>query len=97
MSAKSALGTQVEIAQPQAFKGKSSPQFRARWVRMNIVGMVSQQVGSGAFLVPIEQARLAQSLALAGVDSGEASPISSPPYNRLVWLAMSLDYTHPVP
>jgi ABC-type lipoprotein release transport system permease subunit len=94
MSAASALGTQVEIAQPQAFKGKSSPQFRARWVRMNIVGMVSQQVGSGAFLVPIEQARLAQSWALAGVDGGDVFPMPSSPYTGLVVLASSLNDVH---
>jgi ABC-type antimicrobial peptide transport system permease subunit len=94
MSAASALGTQVEIAQPQAFQGKPGPQFRARWVRMEIVGMVSQQVGSGAFLVPIEQARLAQTWALAGVDGGDVFPLPSSPYSGLIVLASSLNDVH---
>jgi ABC-type antimicrobial peptide transport system permease subunit len=94
LSAASALGTQVEIAEPQAFQGKSSLQFRARWVRVEIVGMVSQQVGSGAFLVPIEQARLAQTWALAGVDGGDAFPLPSSPYTALIVLASSLNDVH---
>ena len=94
LSAGSALGTQVEIAEPQAFQGKTSRQFRARWVRMEIVGMVSQQVGSGAFLVPIEQARVAQSWALAGVDGGDVFPRPSSPYTGLVVLASSLNDVH---
>jgi ABC-type antimicrobial peptide transport system permease subunit len=94
LSAARALGTQVEIAEPQAFKGASNPQFRARWVRLEIVGMVSQQVGSGAFLVPIEQARLAQTWALAGVDGGDAFPLPTSPYAGLIVLASSLDDVH---
>jgi ABC-type antimicrobial peptide transport system permease subunit len=94
MSAASALGTQVEIAEPQAFQGQRNPQFRARWVRLEIVGMVSQQVGSGAFLVPIEQARLAQTWALAGVDGGDVFPLPSSPYTGLIVLASSLNDVH---
>jgi ABC-type antimicrobial peptide transport system permease subunit len=94
LSATSALGTQVEIAEPQAFPGKSNPQFRARWVRLEIVGMVAQQVGKGAFLVPIEQARVAQAWALAGVDGGDAFPLPSSPYTGLIVLASSLNDVH---
>jgi ABC-type antimicrobial peptide transport system permease subunit len=96
LSAADALGTQVEIAEPQAFQsqGQGSPQFRARWVRLQIVGMVSQQVGSGAFLVPIEQARIAQTWALAGVDGGDAFPLPRSPYSGLIVLASSLNDVH---
>jgi macrolide transport system ATP-binding/permease protein len=94
LSAASAIGTQVEVAEPQAFPAKGSPQYRARWVRLEIVGMVSQQVGTGAFLVPIEQARLAQSWALAGVDGGDAFPLPSSPYSGLIVLASSLNDVH---
>lgn len=95
LSAARALGTQVEIAEPQAFPGKSNnPQFRARWVRLEIVGMVAQQVGKGAFLVPIEQARVAQTWALAGVDGGDVFPLPSSPYTGLIVLASSLNDVH---
>src|ERR1700694_3389101 len=53
MSVQSALGPKVETAEQQAFQGQNGLQFRARWVRAEIVGVVSQQVGSGAFLVTI--------------------------------------------
>jgi len=94
MSVQSALGTQVEIAQPQAFQGQTGLQFRARWIRAEIVGVVSQQVGSGAFLVPIEQARLAQAWARAGVDGGDAFPLSNSKYTGLIVVASSLDDVH---
>ena len=94
LSAANALGTQVEIAEPQAFQGSGSVQYRARWVRVEIVGLVSQQVGSGAFLVPIEQARLAQTWALAGVDGGDVFPLPSSPYTGLIVLASSLNDVH---
>jgi len=94
LSAANALGTQVEIAEPQAFGRTGSPQYRARWVRVEIVGLVSQQVGSGAFLVPIEQARLAQTWALAGVDGGDVFPLPSSPYTGLIVLASSLNDVH---
>jgi len=94
MSVQSALGTQVEIAQPQAFQGQTGLQFRARWIRAEIVGVVSQQVGSGAFLVPIEQARLAQAWARAGVDGGDAFSLSNSKYTGLIVVASSLDDVH---
>jgi ABC-type antimicrobial peptide transport system permease subunit len=94
LSAAGALGTQVEIAEPQAFQGGGSVQYRARWVRVEIVGLVSQQVGTGAFLVPIEQARLAQTWALAGVDGGDVFPLPSSPYTGLIVLASSLNDVH---
>ncbi|MDQ6713224.1 MAG: ABC transporter permease [Candidatus Dormibacteraeota bacterium] len=94
MSAAGALGTRVEIAEPQAFQSQGTLQFRARWVRLEIVGMVSQQVGSGAFRVPVEQARLAQTWALAGVDGGAAFPLPSSPYTGLIVLASSLNDVH---
>jgi ABC-type antimicrobial peptide transport system permease subunit len=96
MSVQSALGTQVEIAQPQAFQGQSGLQFRARWIRAEIVGVVSQQVGAGAFLVSIEQAQLAQSWAQGGVDGGEVFPLPASKYSGLIVVASSLDDVHSV-
>jgi cell division protein FtsX len=96
LSAQSAVGTQVEIAEPQAFQGQSGLQFRARWIRAEIVGVVSQQVGTGAFLVPIEQAQLAQTWAQAGVDGGDVFPLPASKYSGLIVVASTLDDVHAV-
>jgi ABC-type antimicrobial peptide transport system permease subunit len=96
LTVQSALGTQVEIAQPQAFQSQRGLQFRGRWVRAEIVGVVSQQVGTGAFLVSIEQAQLGQAWANAGVDGGDAFPLPSSKYTGLVVVASSLDDVHAV-
>jgi ABC-type antimicrobial peptide transport system permease subunit len=96
MTLASALGTQVEIAEPQAFQGQNGLQYRARWVRAEIVGVVSQQVGSGALLVSIEQARLAQRWAQAGVDGGAVFPLPDSPYTGMVVVASSLADVHAV-
>ncbi len=90
----SALGTRVEIAEPQAFQAQSGLAFRGRWLRLTIVGVVSQQVGTGAFLVPIEQTRAARAWALAGVDGGDALPLPASPYSGLIVLAASLNELH---
>ena len=94
LSVSSVLGTQVELAQPQAFWSQNGLQFRGRWVRTTVVGVVSQQIGSGAFLVPIEQARLARQWALAGVDGGDVFPLPSSPYSGMIVLASSLNDLH---
>lgn len=96
MSLADAIGTQVEIAEPQAYQGPTGLQFRARWIKAKIVGVVSQQVGSGAFLVPIEQTRLAQNWARAGVDGGDLFPLPSSTYTGAVVLATSLNDVHAV-
>lgn len=94
LGVSSVLGTQVEFAQPQAFWSQNGLQFRGRWVRTTVVGVVSQQIGSGAFLVPIEQARLARQWALAGVDGGDVFPLPSSPYSGMIVLAASLNDLH---
>ena len=94
LGVSTALGTQVEIAEPQAYRTQNGIQYRARWIRATVVGVVSQQIGSGAFLVPIEQARLARQWALAGVDGGDVYPLPSSPYSGMIVLASSLNDLH---
>jgi ABC-type antimicrobial peptide transport system permease subunit len=95
-SVQSVVGTQVEIAEPQAFQGQGGLQFRARWIRAEIVGVVSQQVGSGAFLVSIQQAQLAQTWAQSGVDGGDVFPLPASKYSGMIVVASSLDDVHAV-
>jgi ABC-type antimicrobial peptide transport system permease subunit len=94
MPVATAIGSAVEIAEPQAFQSQTGLQFRGRWVRATIVGVVSQQVGSGALLAPIEQTRLARAWALAGVDGGDAFPLPTLPYSGMIVLATSLNDLH---
>ena len=94
MSVSGALGTEVEVAEPQAFQSQAGLQFRGRWIRARIVGVVSQQVGSGALLVPIEQAQLARAWALSGVDGGDVFPLPRSPYSGAIVLASSLNDLH---
>lgn len=94
LSVSGALGTEVEVAEPQAFQSQAGLQFRGRWIRARIVGVVSQQVGSGALLVPIEQAQLARAWALSGVDGGDVFPLPSSPYSGAIVLASSLNDLH---
>jgi ABC-type antimicrobial peptide transport system permease subunit len=94
VSVSGALGTELEIAEPQAFQSQTGLQFRSRWVRAHIVGVVSQQVGSGALLVPIVQAQLARAWALAGVDGGDVFPLPTSPYSGMIVLASSLNDLH---
>lgn len=88
------VGTMVEIAEPEAFQARGGIQFRGRWIKATIVGVVSQQIGSGALLVPIEQTRLARNWALAGVDGGDAFPLPTSPYSGLIVLASTLNDLH---
>jgi ABC-type antimicrobial peptide transport system permease subunit len=94
ISVSGALGSEVEIAEPQAFQSQTGLQYRGRWVRAQIVGVVSQQVGSGAVLAPIEQTRLARTWALAGVDGGDLFPLPTSPYSGMIVLASSLNDLH---
>jgi ABC-type antimicrobial peptide transport system permease subunit len=84
----------VEIAEPQAFQSQTGLQFRGRWIRAHIVGIVSQQVGSGAMLAPIEQTQLARAWALAGADGGDVFPLPTAPYSGVIVLASSLNDLH---
>jgi ABC-type antimicrobial peptide transport system permease subunit len=88
------IGTELELAEPQAFQSQTGLQFRGRWLRAEIVGVVSQQVGSGAVLAPVEQAQLARAWALSGVDGGSVLPLPTSPYSGMIVLAPSLNDLH---
>jgi ABC-type antimicrobial peptide transport system permease subunit len=88
------IGTELELAEPQAFQSQTGLQFRGRWLRAEIVGVVSQQVGSGAVLAPVEQAQLARAWALSGVDGGSVLPLPTSPYSGMIVLAASLNDLH---
>jgi putative ABC transport system permease protein len=90
----SVIGTELELAEPQAFQSQTGLQFRGRWLRAQIVGVVSQQVGSGAVLAPIEQTQGARAWMLSGVDGGDVLPLPTSPYSGMIVLASSLNDLH---
>ena len=88
------LGSEVELAAPQALPGAQT-RFRGRWSRAEVVGVVAQTVDQGEFLVPIEQSQAARQWSLAGVAT-RGLPRQTSPYSGLVVVADSLADVHAV-
>lgn len=91
--AKDVLGTEVEAAAARLDRtgGDNGNQVRGRWVRMEIVGVVAQEAGSGQLLVPLPQAELARTWTSGGVDGGSQLGLSSSPYSGLLVVARGID------
>ena len=92
--ASSALGKELELATPRREAG-GEVQFRGRWTRVTIVGVVAQQIADGEFIVPIEQTRLARQWALGGAPDPDF-PLLASQYTGLVVVAESLERVHDV-
>ena len=89
------LGTEVEIGAPRLFLGTDGTGTRSRWTRMNVVGVVAQQVSQGQLLVPIAVATEARQWAAKGANA-EAFGVDSSPYSALFVIARSLSLVAPV-
>lgn len=89
------LGTEVEIGAPRFFSASDGNVMRSRWTRMNIVGVVAQQVSQGQLLVPIAVASEARSWAAKGANAA-AFGVDSSPYSALFVIARSLALVAPV-
>jgi ABC-type antimicrobial peptide transport system permease subunit len=89
------LGTEVEIGAPRFFSGPDGNVTRSRWTRMDIVGVVAQQVSQGQLLVPIAVASEARSWAAKGANAA-AFGVDSSPYSGLFVIARSLALVAPV-
>lgn len=91
--AKDVIGTEVEAAAGRLDRteGDNGTQIRGRWVRMEIVGVVAQEAGSGQLLVPLPQAQLARAWTSGGVDGGSELGLSSSPYSGLLVVARGID------
>ncbi len=86
------LGTEVRLASGRLFPhGGEEPVIRGRWVRLEVVGVVAQEAGSGQLLVPLPQAEAARDWARAGVDGGEATGAGTSDYSGLVVVARGID------
>ena len=82
------LGKELQLGAPRADASGSS-RVRGRWTRMTIVGVVSQEVGSGQIVAPVEPVRVARDWTLAGGDVDRFG-VSSSPYSALFVVARGL-------
>jgi hypothetical protein len=83
------VGTEIVVGEPRA-STSGGTNVRGRWVRLQIVGVVAQELESGDLFVPIEQARAARAWALAG-QQFDGFDIPSSPYSALFVVADGLD------
>jgi cell division protein FtsX len=84
------IGTEVVLGEPRAFDDGDETRVRGRWVRMQIVGVVAQEIGSGQVLVPIAEAKRARAWTLAGDDT-QRFDVPASPYSALFVVADGLD------
>jgi putative ABC transport system permease protein len=86
--AREVVGTDIELGSPRAFIDLTQRRVRGLWTRVQIVGVVAQDAGSGDIVVPIEQASAARAWASSGDDLGFQLPTS--PYSALFVVAAGL-------
>jgi putative ABC transport system permease protein len=80
------LGLEIEVGAPRSF-GET---IRARWMRLEIVGVVAQEATTGALLAPIEAVRPAREWSMAG-QPDDRLDIASSPYSGAFVVARGLD------
>jgi ABC-type antimicrobial peptide transport system permease subunit len=91
------LGTAIMMGAPQVYRRLDGElDYRGRWVRLSIVGVVAQDAAIGEFVVPIEQTRADRAWALGGVGDGERFRLPTSEYSGLVVVAGSLEDVHRV-
>ena len=90
VDADQVIGTEVQLAAPQAIRDGDEVRARGRWIRAQIVGVVAQEAGDGQILVPTEQIQVARTWSVAGV-ADDRFGTSSSPYTGLFVVADGID------
>lgn len=85
------VGTVIELGSPRAFGTGRATEFRGRWTRAEVVGVVAQQASGGDLVAPIEQAQAARQWTLGGTDGGQDFSLASSQYSGLFVVAQGLD------
>ncbi|WCO65964.1 ABC transporter permease [Iamia majanohamensis] len=86
------VGTEVRLAAGRLFaEADEPPQVRGRWVRLQVVGVVAQEAGTGQLLVPLEQAQAARDWTRSGIDGGEQLGAGASDLTGLVVVAEGID------
>jgi len=84
------VGTEIVVGAPRGFVDGDDVYVRGRWVRLLVVGVVAQELGSGQVLVPLGEAQAARRWSTAGVET-ERFDIPESPYTGLFVVAHGLD------
>jgi ABC-type antimicrobial peptide transport system permease subunit len=88
---RSVVGSQVILGAPRGFRSSDgSPVFRSRWTKATIVGVVTQQAGSGGILASLSLVQADQRWTAAGDLSVDPDAVGSP-YAGLFVIARGLD------
>jgi hypothetical protein len=91
------VGTELSMGAPQVYRTLGGElDYRGRWVRLRIVGVVAQDAAPGQFLVPIQQTRADRAWALGGVGDGDRFHLPTSEYSGLIVVADSLGGVHRV-
>lgn len=87
----SAIGSVIELGAPRGFRDPDgSPVFRSRWTEAKIVGVVTQQAGSGGVLTALPLAQASHNWTAAG-DITVDTDVPRSPYAGLFVIAKGLD------
>ncbi len=89
--AKALVGVELMVGAPRVVTSGSQRRFRARWTRVQVVGVVSQEAGDGLLLVPLDTARTARAWTLAG-DALDGLGVNPSPYTALLVVAKGLSH-----
>ena len=88
---RSAVGSQITLGAPRGFRSSDgTPVFRSRWTKATIVGVVTQQAGSGGVLAPLGLVQDAHRWTTAG-DPTVDPDLERSPYAGLFVIAHGLD------
>ncbi len=90
----SVLGTFVDFGTPRVTG--AADHLQGRWIGAMVVGVVSQSIQDGDFLVPMDQAQAARAFALTGDPDPRVLPGITSGFSALVVVADGLDHVHAV-
>ena len=89
-NAQSVIGTELTLGAPREFQFGRQRRVRARWSRVQVVGVVSEEASNGLIVAPINVVRAARQWALAG-DGTDLLGANPSPYSVLFVVARGLE------
>lgn len=92
--ARSVLGSQILFESFQFQTDSSAPPL-GRWFKMKVVGVVSQSLATGQFIVPVQAAQAVRAWQLAG-SPNRNHPLPTSPYSGAIVVTATLDDLHGV-
>jgi hypothetical protein len=90
------IGTHLEVAAPRVFPTIGPEPDRGLWIKPEIVGVVSQDAGTGALLGSLQLAKQQLGFAATGPDPGGPLDVSASTYSGVLVIARGLTDIGPV-